>query len=95
MQVYDIAKSQILCASADLPLGAREFDYGFDEDEVTNDMTIFFWFFNHECHWTDKLKEADITFDAGLFLIYEIFFCQVGHNHVAPETRIALVLGEF
>ena len=42
MQVYDIAKSQILCASADLPLGAREFDYGFDEDEVTNDMTIFF-----------------------------------------------------
>ena len=46
MQAYDITKSQILCASTpsgDIPLGARDFGFGFDfEQDLQNGVPTLF-----------------------------------------------------
>ena len=45
---YDIKMAQVVCASGDIPLGAPEFDFDFDnankfefDDDLINDATFF------------------------------------------------------
>ena len=48
MLAYDIKMAQVICASGDIPLGAPEFNFDFDndnkfdfDDDVLNDATLF------------------------------------------------------